>query len=82
MYEFPESLTIEDLPFLPDPEELSLAELETLRDRLDRLYDDVDAEEPEEESEAYDEWVVDLEEIDDLRDAVEDRIEELEEADE
>jgi len=77
MYEFDEPLTLEDLPFLPDPEELSLPELEAMRDRLDQLYDDVEAEEPDEESEAYDEWVEDLEEIDDLRDTVEDRIEEL-----
>lgn len=77
MYVFPESLTIEDLDSLPDPEELSMAELTVMRDRLNHLYDDVEAEEPEEESEAYEEWVEDLEEIDDLLDEVEERIEEL-----
>ena len=74
MNELPETLTMEDLAFLPELEDLSREELQALLEKLDELYDSVDAEEPDEESEAYDEWLEDLEEIDDWRDAVQEEL--------
>ena len=77
----PDPLTLQDLPFLPDVEELEPEELRLLLSRLEILYHQVDGEEPEEEdengeeSEAYDEWLEQLEEMDDLMDAIRDRLE-------
>ena len=75
MFELPETLTVNDLPFLPDPKTLSREELQTLLEKLGCLYDEVDAEEPDEESEAYEEWLDALDEIEDFRDEVLDRLE-------
>ena len=75
MFELPETLTVNDLPFLPDPKTLSREDLQTLLDKLGCLYDEVDAEEPDEESEAYEEWLDALDEIEDFRDEVLDRLE-------
>ena len=74
MNELPETLTMEDLAFFLYLEDLSREELQALLEKLDELYDSVDAEEPDEESEAYDEWLEDLEEIDDWRDAVQEEL--------
>ncbi len=75
MFELPETLTVNDLPFLPDPKTLSREELQTLLEKLGCLYDEMDAEEPDEESEAYEEWLDALDEIEDFRDEVLDRLE-------
>jgi hypothetical protein len=75
MFERPETLTVNDLPFLPDPKTLSREDLQTLLDKLGCLYNEVDAEEPDEESEAYEEWLDALDEIEDFRDEVLDRLE-------
>ena len=75
----PNPLTLDDLPFLPDPEELSPGDLRVLLARLDELYDSLSAAEPEwteEEAEAEEEWTEQLEEIDDLMDDIRDLLEE------
>jgi len=79
----PDPLTAEDLPYLPDLDDLSRPELTILLERLTTLYNELDAEEPdwsdvedELENEAHDEWIEQLEEIDDLMDDIRDRLDE------
>ena len=58
-----------DLNHLPDLASLDPDSLRALFSRLEDLYDDVDAQEPEDEdSEEYESWLEDLDEIEDLMD--------------
>ena len=73
MKDFP--LSPEDLDNL-DPDLLTVQEMKDLLIRLDSLYENMQALEPEDmESEEYDEWEDSLEEIDDLIDDIRDRLE-------
>ena len=73
MRDFP--LSPEDLDNL-DPDLLTVQEMKDLLVRLDSLYENMQALEPEDmESEEYDEWEDSLEEIDDLIDDIRDRLE-------
>ena len=65
-----------DLTDLPDLSSLNPDELRGLLSRLEDLYRDVEAQEPDdEECEEYDAWLDDLEEIEDLMDEIEERLE-------
>ena len=62
-----------DLSNLPDPASLDPQSLRDLYAQLEELYSDVEMQEPEdEESEAYETWLNDLEEVEDLMDEIED----------
>ena len=74
-----EKLTLEDLDNLRI-EEMNAEELRELLARLEELYAEIDAMEPDEpgddeESDEYDEWLETVEYIDDLIDDVQDRSE-------
>ncbi len=82
-FDIPDPITPEDLPFLPDPDDLEPAELRLLLERLGVLYDHLCAEEPvwpeneeDPETEVCREWAEQLEELDDLMDDIRDRLEE------
>ena len=60
-----------------DPEELEAEELEPLLGRLEEIYDELNAEEPDdEESDEYEEWLEMMEDLDSLMDDIRDRMEE------
>lgn len=68
-----------DLNDLPDLSSLDPEELRALSARLEDLYREVEAQEPDdEECEEYDAWLEDLEEIEDLMDEIEERLEDEE----
>ena len=68
-----------DLNDLPDLSSLDPEELRVLFARLEDLYREVEAQEPDdEECEEYDAWLEDLEEIEDLMDEIEERLEDEE----
>ena len=76
-----EKLTLEDLDNLRI-EEMNDDELRELLIRLEELYDEISAMEPDEpdddeESDEYDEWLETVEDIDDLMDDIQDRLEKL-----
>ena len=76
-----EKLTLEDLDNLRI-EEMNADELRELLIRLEELYDEISAMEPDEpdddeESDEYDEWLETVEDIDDLMDDIQDRLERL-----
>ena len=65
-----------DLTDLPDLSSLNPDELRGLLSRLEDLYRDVEAQEPEDEdSEEYESWLDDLEEVEDLMDEIEEKLE-------
>ena len=65
-----------DLNNLPDLSSLDPEELRALSSRLEDLYREVEAQEPDDaECEEYDAWLDDLEEIEDLMDEIEERLE-------
>ena len=60
-----------DLTNLPDLSALSPDELRSLHSRLEAFYNEVEAQEPDDEdSEEYESWLDDLEEIEDLMDEI------------
>ena len=64
-----------DLNNLPDLSSLDPEELRALSSRLEDLYREVEAQEPDdEECEEYDTWLDDLEEIEDLMDEIEEKV--------
>ena len=68
-----------DLNDLPDLSSLDPEELRAFSARLEDLYHEVEAQEPDdEEGEEYEAWLDDLEEIEDLMDEIEERLEEEE----
>ena len=68
-----------DLNDLPDLSSLDPEELRVLFARLEDLYREVEAQEPDdEECEEYDAWLEDLEEIEDMMDEIEERLEDEE----
>ena len=76
-----EKLTLEDLDNLRI-EEMNADELRELLARLEELYDEISAMEPDEpdddeESDEYDEWQENLELVDDLMDGIHERIDDL-----
>ena len=65
-----------DLTNLPDLSSLDPEELRALFSRLEDLYHQVEAQEPDdEEGEEYEAWLDDLEEVEDLMDEIEERLE-------
>ena len=65
-----------DLTNLPDLSSLDPEELRALSSRLEDLYLQVEAQEPDdEEGEEYEAWLDDLEEVEDLMDEIEERLE-------
>ena len=65
-----------DLNSLPDLSSLDPEGLRALSSRLEDLYSEVEAQEPDdEECEEYDAWLEDLEEIEDLMDEISERLE-------
>ncbi len=76
----PDPITPEDIPYLPDVDEMEKEELKVLLRRLTVLYGALEAEEPEwdgeeDGNEVHAEWMEQLEEIDDLMDDIRDRLE-------
>ena len=68
-----------DLNDLPDLSSLDPEELRALFARLEDLYHEIEAQEPDdEECEEDDAWLEDLEEIEDLMDEIEERLEDEE----
>ena len=68
-----------DLNNLPDLSSLDPEELRALFARLEDLYGEIEAQEPDdEECEEYDAWLEDLEEIENLMDEIEERLEDEE----
>ncbi len=66
-----------DLNNLPDLSSLGPEELRALSSRLEDLYNELEAQEPDdEECEEYEDWLNDLEEVEDLMDEIEERLEE------
>ena len=66
-----------DLNAIPDLDFLSPQELRELYARLEDLYNQTEALEPDEEdSDEYDSWLEELEEVEDLMDEIEERLEE------
>lgn len=78
----PKPLTMADLEFLPDLDALDRDELEALLARLETLSDALDDEEPDEDSEAHDEWEESLFEVAEFIDAVQSLIEDMEDGEE
>ena len=77
--ELPDPLTMADLEFLPDLDDLAREELALLEERLDGLYSALEDEEPDEASEAHAEWEESLVEVADLIDEIESRLEDMDE---
>lgn len=75
----PDTLTMDDLEFLPDIDTLDREGLELLLSRLEDLLDDLEDREPDEDSRAHDEWEESIDEVTDFIDEVESRIEEMDE---
>ena len=78
----PQPLTMADLEFLPDLDALDRDGLEALLARLEALSDALDDEEPDEGSEAHDEWEESLFEVAEFIDAVQSLIEDMEDGEE
>lgn len=74
----PDTLTMDDLEFLPDIDTLDEEGLEAILERLEDLLDDLESEEPDEEDEAHNEWEDSIDEVTDFIDEVQSRIEEME----
>jgi len=68
------ALTMEDLEFLPDLDTLDTPALEELLDRLEGLLDDLEDDEPVEDSEAHSEWEESLDEVSDFIEEVQSRL--------
>ena len=64
-----------DLTDLPDLSALTPGELRALYAQAEKLYHEVENQEPDEEDEEYEDWLNDLEEVEDLMDEIEERLE-------
>ena len=66
-----------DFSGLPDLDTLDSGSLRALLAQAQKLYDELEEQEPEdEESDEYEDWMNELDEIEDLMDEIEDRLEE------
>ena len=73
-----DALTLSDLEDV-DVDAMDETELRALLPLLEKLYEKVRGEEPEEqETEAFEEWKLELETIDDLMDDIQDQLDDLE----
>lgn len=74
MTTLPDQLTVDQLEFLPDIDTLGKEDLEKLSVLLDNLMDDLEGEEPDEDTEAHEEWEESMDEVTDFMDEVQSRI--------
>ena len=62
---------------LPDLDEMTINELKAYQVTIEEKIEQLDAKEPDDESEEYEEWADEHEELEDLLDEVIDRLDEL-----